>query len=215
MDFDVFFNNFKQPTLPTLNQKRKRRILHKGKAYLVATWSRFKSGDRYAFEEIYTEFIDSLFAYGIKISNNRELIKDSIQDLFIDLYRYEIDLKKPESLEFYLFRSLKRIILKKLKKNRKTESFEETDSLEFDLTYNIEEHFIQNESHRVLRQKLQQVLSGLKPKSRELLFYKFNSNLSYVEIGKLTGLKPDSAKKQIYRIIKGLREDYRIKIPVN
>jgi RNA polymerase sigma-70 factor (ECF subfamily) len=204
-----------QLTLPALIKKRKRKMHHKGKAYMVATWSRFKSGDRYAFEEICSEFIDDLFAYGIKISNNRELVKDSIQDLFIDLYRYKIDLKKPESMEFYLFKSLKRIILKKLKKNRKTESFEETDSVEFDLTLDIEQRFIQLESDMVIRQKMQQVLNDLKPKSRELLFYKFNSNLSYEEIGKLTGLKPDSAKKQIYRIVKRLREDYRIKIPVN
>jgi RNA polymerase sigma-70 factor (ECF subfamily) len=190
-------------------------MLHNGKAYLIVAWSRFKSGDRYAFEEIYSEFIDPLFAYGIKISGNRELVKDSIQDLFIDLYRYKIDLKKPESLEFYLYRSLKRIILKKLKKNRKTDYFEETDSLELDLTLDIEERFIQQESDLVIRQKMQQVLNGLKPKSRELLFYKFNSNLSYAEIGKLTGLKPDSAKKQIYRIIKGLREEYSIKARVN
>ena len=101
----------------------------------MATWSRFKSGDRYAFEEIYSEFIDALFAYGIKISHNRELVKDSIQDIFIDLYRYEIDLKKPESLEFYLYKSLKRNILKKVKKYRKTKSFEETDYVEFDLTF--------------------------------------------------------------------------------
>lgn len=195
--------------------KRNSKIHHKGKAYLMATWSRFKSGDRYAFEEIYSEFIDALFAYGIKISHNRELVKDSIQDIFIDLYRYEIDLKKPESLEFYLYKSLKRNILKKVKKYRKTQSFEETDSVEFDLTFETEQRFIQLESDMFIKQKVQQVLNELKPKSRELLFYKFNSNLSYEEIGKLTGLKPDSAKKQIYRIVKRLREDYRIKIPVN
>jgi len=182
---------------------------------MVAMWSRFKSGDRYAFEEIYSEFIDNLFAYGIKISNNRELVKDSIQDLFIDLYRYEIDLKRPESLEFFMYKSLKRNILKKVNKNRKIQFFEETDFEEFDLTLDTEQRFIQLESDMVIRQKVQQVLNELKPKSRELLFYKFNSNLSYEEIGKLTGLKPDSAKKQIYRIIKGLREDYRIKIPIN
>ena len=196
-------------------KKRNRKLLLKGKAYMVATWSRFKSGDRYAFEEIYSEFIDDLFAYGIKISNNRELVKDSIQDLFIDLYRYEIDLKKPESLEFYLYKSLKTNILKKVNKNRKTKSFEETDSVEFDLTLDTEQRFIQVETDMVIRQKMQQVLNDLKPKSRELLFYKFNSNLSYEEIGELTGLKPDSAKKQIYRIVKRLREDYRIKIPAN
>ncbi len=198
-----------------MNINRKRRILHNGKAYLLSTWSRFRSGDRYAFEEIYSEFVDALFAYGMKISTDRELVKDSIQDLFLDLYRYKINLKKPESLEFYLFKSLKRLIHKKLKKEHKIVHFETPDLLEIDFVFNLEEEFIRNETDFIVKEKMRKVINGLKPKSRELLFYKFNSNLSYPEIGHLTGLKPDTAKKQIYRIIKGLRENYKLRVPVN
>ena len=49
-------------------------------------WSRFRSGDQDAFSEIYQKFIDALFAYGCKMTRDRELVKDCIQDIFIDLH---------------------------------------------------------------------------------------------------------------------------------
>lgn len=67
------------------------------KKYWANVLFRFKSGDRLAFEEIYSEYVDTLFAYGSKITNNKELIQDSIQDLFIDMYKYKINLEKPET----------------------------------------------------------------------------------------------------------------------
>jgi RNA polymerase sigma factor (sigma-70 family) len=196
-------------------KNHKRRIIPERKAYLKAVWARFRSGDLYAFEEIYSEFIDSLFAYGIKLSNDRELVKDSIQDLFIDLYRYKINLRNPESLDFYLFKSLKRLIHRKQKRNRKIESFGEQENFSLNLCFDMEESFIQKESKKNRLQYLTRVLNGLTFKRRELLFHKFNNNLSYKEIGKLIGIKPESAKKQVCRIIKDLRENVKFDVTVN
>lgn len=43
--------------------------------YWQLLWLKFKSGDRDSFEEIYQEFIDRLFAYGSKMTTDRELIR--------------------------------------------------------------------------------------------------------------------------------------------
>lgn len=48
-------------------------------------------------------------------------------------------------------------------------------------------------------------LAELSTAQREILYLKFYNNLSYSEIGDLLGVKPDSAKKQIYRIVERLR----------
>lgn len=52
-------------------------------------------------------------------------------------------------------------------------------------------------------------LATLDPKQRELLFLKFYNNLSYKEIGKILDIQPDSAKKQVYRIIKKLKDEFK------
>ena len=181
---------------------------------LSELWQKFKMGDKKAFASLYNQYIDVLFAYGMKISNDRELVKDSIQDLFIDFYKYKIELDNPESFEFYLFKAFKRIIKKNKKKKRKTEVIEEYNNV-YILPSNQEENFIQNETDLLQSKQLQQIFDTLKPKNKEILFYKFYTNLTYEEIGRLTGLKADSIKKQVYRLILSIREKLHLKIPLN
>lgn len=192
----------------TINQ------LIKDKAYWINVWNRYNSGDRFAFEEIYSEYINVLFSYGMKITHEKELVKDSIQDLFIDLYNHNMVLKQPESFEFYLFKSFKRLIQKKIKKINKAKNLSKDEFLAFELKLNIEEEYIQKETENSRLLALQKMLNELSKTNRELLFYKFNSNLSYKEIGILTNMKSDSVKKQIYRIITGLRESQNSRLPL-
>jgi RNA polymerase sigma factor (sigma-70 family) len=173
------------------------------KEYWHFIWEKFRAGDREAFETIYNEFVDVLFSYGSRITSDRELLHDAIQDMFIDVYTYSPRLRNPESLEYYLFRTLKHNIYRKLKESNRysnQEHFHET----FDLSFSIEET-----SDAELREEhlklLQKEVRELDERKRELLFLKFNSGLTYKEIGDLLALNPDTVKKQVYRIIHLLR----------
>lgn len=172
------------------------------KEYWQIIWEKFRAGDRGAFETIYCEFIDVLFSYGSRITSDRPLLEDSIQDLFIDIYTYGTGLRKPESLEYYLFKTLKRIIYRKLKEKHR---FTHPDQLveHFDLKFPLEESK-ENITDEQL-QKLQSELINLDAKKRELLFLKFNSGLTYKEMGKLLNMKPDAVKKQVYRLLNNIR----------
>ncbi len=170
--------------------------------YWKLVWNKFRNGDHNAFETIYAEYIDSLFAYGSRLTADKHLLEDAIQDLFIDIYTYKIDLRKPESLEFYLFKSLKRNIYRKSKENRR---FEHTDSLKenFDLVFSIEEQNVASGNEKL--NSLQREVQNLDASQRELIYLKFNTGLTYVEIGKMFNLKPDTVKKQVYRLLEHIR----------
>jgi hypothetical protein len=45
-------------------------------------WDDFRKGKDQALSEIYNQYIQLLFRFGKKFSNDDELIKDTIQDLF-------------------------------------------------------------------------------------------------------------------------------------
>jgi RNA polymerase sigma factor (sigma-70 family) len=171
--------------------------------YWEVIWGKFKAGDRNAFEIIYNEFVDVLYSYGCKITPNKDLLEDSIQDLFIDIYKYGSKLRQPEYLEFYLFKTLKRIIRRKLKEGQKLEFI--SDSFEkFNLIFSFEEisdKEILEENIRLLQIELQ----NLDSQKRELLFLKFNSGLTYGEIGALLDIKPDTVKKQVQRLLKHIQ----------
>ncbi len=173
------------------------------KEYWQLVWDKFRNGDREAFQTIYNEFIDALFSYGSRITLDRDLLKDAIQDLFIDIYTYGAKLRQPELLEFYLFKSLKRNLIKKLKE---TQRYSPTKEIleNFDLQFSIEQENYSEESEKKLK-LLQEELVKLESSKKELLFLKFNSGLSYEEIGQLLDMKPATVKKQVYRLLNYIR----------
>jgi RNA polymerase sigma factor (sigma-70 family) len=185
---------------------------HRGdKEYWQLIWDKFRSGDSQAFETIYTEFIDILFAYGSKITNNKDLLEDAIQDVFISVYTYGKKLRQPELLEFYLFKTLKRILIRKIKENQRFEdSSKPSDEFELKFPFEDIETDVWEKEKRL--QLLHNEVQSLDAKKRELLFLKFNSGLTYAEIGELLNIKPDTAKKQVKRIIGYFKNNMREKI---
>lgn len=169
-------------------------------------WSRFKEGDPIAFQQIYDQYIDVLLAYGSKITSDRELLKDCIHDLFISLYKYCKRINEYEYIEFYLFKSLKRILVKQISKERLKESLTDHADLLFNLNFNFEEDYIRKETEDHRYEKLKEAFSTLDPQKQELIFLRFYSGLSYAEIGEVVGLQTEAVKKQVYRTFDYLRD---------
>lgn len=170
--------------------------------YWELIWEKFRAGDRRAFETIYNDYVDALFAYGSKITLHHALVEDAIHDTFLDVYNYGSRLRNPGSLEFYLYKTLKRIIIRKLKEKHR---FTHPDDflVQFDLTFPLEDTELEELEEQT--GMLKNELKNLDAKRRELLFLKFNSGLTYNEIGELLDCKPDTVKKQVHRILKFLR----------
>lgn len=167
---------------------------------------RFKEGDLNAFQQIYDGFLPNLYAYGKKLAPGFELLDDCIQELFLELYTHRKNLSTPENLEYYLLKSIRRIVFHKIKKENRFINLE--DSLTKSFLFELELDNYTNEDFKEEKIDLvKSALSELTTNQREILYLKFYNNLNYNEIGDLLGVRPDSAKKQIYRIIERLRTD--------
>ncbi len=184
------------------------RTLLKDRGYWHLLWNRFRKDDTKAFREIYEEFSDALFAYGCKFSCNRELVKDCIHDLFVDLHRSKPSLNKPEYLEFYLFKSLRRNIIYRLKAERRMAGDAEEEKLFRHMKFNLEDELLQNEMDASQAQWLHKALQKIEPQKREMIFLRFYSNLNYAEIAEIMNMNTDAVKKQVYRTIEYLRNCY-------
>ena len=133
---------------------------------------------------------------------DKDLLTDAIQDLFVEVYKYGSKLRHPEYIEFYLIKSFKRIIIKKIKENQKLNL---TDDLEhFDLKFYIED-FSEKEALEQNIQMLQAEIKNLDAKKREMLFLKFKCGLTYSEIGKILEINPETVKKQMQRLLKSIQ----------
>lgn len=173
----------------------------------LTVWMRFKEGDLNAFQQIYDGFFPNLFAYGKKLAPGFELLDDCIQELFLEIYTHRKNLSTPENLEYYLLKSIRRIIFHKIKKENRFINLEKenlTKSFLFELELeNYENEDFQEEKIELVKSAMSELNAG----QREILYLKFYNNLSYIEIGEILGVRPDSAKKQMYRIIERLRGD--------
>lgn len=186
--------------------------LLKDRSHWLEVWARFRTGNQVAFSEIYEEFVDRLMSYGSRITHDRELVKDCIQDIFVDLYRLQPDLRNPEYIEFYLFKSLKHAIVRKSQKDKKLKSVPIEEMVTFELKIDIDQDVFDLEYDALRIEKLKSILKSLDPQKRELLFLKFNSAMNYNEIGLILKINPDTAKKQVYRVLDQIREKYGLQL---
>ncbi|WP_373520662.1 RNA polymerase sigma factor [Aquiflexum sp.] len=172
----------------------------------VVLWNSFRNGNESAFIRIYESYFDKLFAYGWRICRKEELVKDAIQDMFIELRKYRSNLGPTDSIKFYLFKCLKRTIIKE--EGKWYSNLEDIDSSYFfDFTFSHEKLLIDRQIDEEKKAKLNKAIALLSPRKREVIYYFFYEGLNYQqiqEIMKLDNIK--SARNLIYKALGFLRE---------
>ncbi|MFV0592573.1 MAG: RNA polymerase sigma factor, partial [Draconibacterium sp.] len=71
-------------------------------------WDDFRKGKADALSHIYFHYAQFLFRYGRKFSQDEEMIKDIIQDLFYYLISARENLGSTDNIRFYLMASFRR-----------------------------------------------------------------------------------------------------------
>ncbi|MEI7525049.1 MAG: sigma-70 family RNA polymerase sigma factor [Mariniphaga sp.] len=173
---------------------------------LAGIWSRFKSGDQEAFAILYNHHVDNLYSYGTKLCNDEDAVKDSLQELFLELFMKRDKIKiSPENLKFYLTLALKRSLIKKLHSGRKVvHGFNE--NVDFEPQYSIEFQIIEQEKDAEINRKVLNALNQLPAKQKEAMYLRFNEALEYGEIASILEITVESVRKQVHRALKTVRE---------
>jgi len=175
----------------------------KNKDYFL--WKRFIEGDDKAFFSIYDQYFDALYSYGIHFSKDKDLVKDCIHDLFLDLYKYRQRLSETDNIHFYLFRSLRRLLHKEQSRRISVLSDDKL-LLENDIPIMaFEDAIIESETKNGNYKILADAMKELSDKQREGLSLRFEQNFSYKEIAVILNISVESARTSIYRALKDLR----------
>lgn len=168
-------------------------------------WDDFLQGSQPAYSFMYEKYARLLYNYGYKIAQNRQLTEDCLQDLFLTILETRERLGHTDSIKFYLMRSLRREIVRKLNAQQRF-----TDNADHDVDFKVEflyeptwldSQISKERSEAVLRE-----LNQLPARQKEALFLKFFDNLSYDEIAGIMGIETTSAYKVIYKAIASLQK---------
>jgi RNA polymerase sigma factor (sigma-70 family) len=171
-------------------------------------WKSFLAGNKEAFAHLYNLHVEALYRYGTKLCTDDSLVKDAIQEVFLDLYLKRAKNKtNPENLRYYLILALKRNLIKKLKRNRRLVE-EEACELNFEPEYSIESAIIEREEEAELNLKVKEVLKNLPGRQKEALYLRYNESMEYPEIAQLLNISVESVRKQVYRALSAIRKQF-------
>lgn len=169
-------------------------------------WERFKNGDDDAFYRIYDQYFNELYSYALNFSKDQDIIKDCIHDLFLNLYKYRKTLSSTDNIQYYLLRSLRRLLHKEGTKRNTLLHDEQLLHLNDTPVVSLEDEIIADETKKENFKALADVMKKLTKKQREALSLKFEHNLSYPQIADTLNISVESARTMIYRTLKELRK---------
>lgn len=148
-----------------------------------------------------------LFRYGHRFTLDKELIKDCIQEVFTGLYKKRAQLITPDNIKVYLLVSMKNSLVNALYREDRYTSFD-SESVSFTLGLTVEEQYVDNEQLSNQQKKIQEILTILSPRQKEIIYYRYIQELSFNEICIMMDMNYQSAQNLIQRSLKKIREVY-------
>lgn len=165
-----------------------------------------KNDDENAFTEMYKAYYQFLFAYGFRISADKELTKDCLHESFLEVWNNRHRLPEVQHIGAYLKTIVRRKILKEIPKTIKQYTGEVSDDKTQTTEASYEDLIILLQSNQEKKLKVQKALQHLSPKQLEIIKMKFFEDKSYSEIAAKNFSTARTVYNQVYESLKILRK---------
>lgn len=175
-------------------------------------WQSFKRGNKDAFALIYREHVKGLLNYGYKITSDRTLIEDSIQDLFFELWKNRANISETTSIRFYLFKALRYKIVRNARAGGMSvlRQLDEEAANVAELSH--ESYLIGLEVQSLQMANLRELIAALPRRQQEAINLRYYHNFSNDEIARIMGVNYQSACKFIYSALKSLKLNLQVSV---
>lgn len=165
-------------------------------------WQQFLEGDVAAYAVIYKKYFAALLQYGSRITSDKDLVKDCVQDLFVKIWNSRERLKGTTSIKYYLFTSLRNKILDHMRSNR--HKLETSFSIHSERV--IDEIAVPELGDTSKKDQVFKAISKLSRHQQSLLHMKFNEERSNVEIAEELGITIQSVYNAVFKTLRFLRK---------
>jgi RNA polymerase sigma factor (sigma-70 family) len=180
-------------------------VLHPDYIDDLALWKSFIGGDEKALITIYDRFSGPMFNYGYKLAGDRELVKDSIQELFIEIWQSRSRLGETDSIKLYLYKSLRRKLarIKAKAENRLVARLLPDYCVE--ISPSPEFILINQQISEEKNAKLRTMLNTLTRRQQEVIFLRYFEELTCDQIAQVMNLSKQAVYNLIHHAIAQLR----------
>lgn len=168
-------------------------------------WQAFQLGDEAAFAQLYERYVDALFHYCSRFTTDRDLVKDCIHDLFVELWKSRSTVSATTSVRFYLLACIKRKVIRQLDRQQ-MKGGAGLLPRDYDPVIPHEAALIQQQEWEQTQTVLQQAMNHLTKRQREAIFLKFYQNLPYEQIASLMDVNAQSVYNLIFGALRTLKK---------
>lgn len=172
--------------------------------------ARMQAGDETAFRDIYLLYYNRLMQYGCSIENDRNLVHDTIQELFVRLLQHPQQAQKIQNLDTYLFKSIRRNVSASAGRERQSKlkalSYQAEDN---ETDPSSETKLIAEEEFLFRREWLKKQIGRLPQHQQEVIFLRFFENFDYDDIAEIYSVSNQVVRNTIFRAMKNLRKGAR------
>ena len=182
-------------------------VMNQNSGHNVTYWvSEFQKGNSNAFSVLYDLHVNVLFNYGCKLTNDKELLKDCIHDVFVKIYAKRTELDTIENFKSYLFISLKNKLCDEMRK-RVYVSDTSVEELEPIVSNDdVESRYMLIERDRLQHSFWEKLMNSLSPRQREALTLYYMEERKYEDICTIMDLNYQSVRNLMHRGLTKLRE---------
>lgn len=171
-------------------------------------WQRFISGDKKALGYIFKAYYTELYNYGLKLTGNKDFTMDSVQDLFLKLWKNKEHLPKVSDTKPYLFKAFRNQLIDNMKIHSKFENQSLKEEFEFNVEFSHEDIIITKQLTKEKREKIIDALNQLTPKQREAVYLRYFEDLDFETISNIMKTNIQSVRNTLHRAMSVLRKIY-------
>ena len=171
-------------------------------------WREYRAGDINALATLMEQFYPDLFNWGMRLNNEREFVKDCIQEIFLSLWKVQETIAPVDNVRSYLLVVLKSRILRELSKKENKLHTHLSEDYTFSIEFSADLRLIEEEHEVYQLRKLEQVMNQLPPRQKELIYLRFHQNLSFEQIAEVMQLGRQSVYNLLQKSLNSLRRHW-------
>lgn len=172
-----------------------------------AYWLQLKSGDQSALRFFYEAYVDELFSFGMSLAADESQVKDAVQEVFLELWRYHSRISSAVNVKFYLYRCLANRIFRDGKESRKSQihhqKYMEDNEL---LVESAEARLIDFQVESQLKVRLSEAVDHLPKRQKAVIDCLFFQDFSYEETSQIMKINLRSTYTLAWKAVASLKK---------
>lgn len=173
-------------------------------------FSKLQQGDAGAFEWLYKKYHPKVYAFCKGILRDKDKAKDLAQECFVALWEYRTRISAPEAVVAYLFRTMKNLCAKQLRRDALHDNFSNLEMMalaELELSYYTPERNILDDIYfEELNARYMEALDKLPKQCQTIFRMNRNEGLRSEEIAGILNLSVRTVENQLYRGLKQIKK---------